>query len=303
MNKKLLIIIDGNSLVHRAFHALPPLTTKKGEEVGAVYGFLLAFFKALKDFNPDFIAATFDVPSPTFRHQEYNLYKAQRAKTPSELSHQIPKVKEVLLSFGVPVFEKEGYEADDLIGTIASLSVRDDVGFELENIILSGDMDLFQLVDQGTKVYLLNKGVKNAILYDQEKVKERYQGLFPGQLSDFKGLRGDPSDNIPGVPGVGEKTGIKLIKEFGNIENLYNRIEQGEGEIKDRLRNLLLENKETAFLSKKLAQIKCDVPLEFKLEGCSFDKYDKEKIARIFKDLEFNSLLDKLPNPKSWDEH
>jgi len=219
-NKKRLIIIDGNAVIHRAFHALPPLTTKKGELVNAVYGFLLVFFKAIKEFQPDFVVATFDFPAPTFRHQKYKLYKATREKAPKELYQQIPKIKEVLEGFNVQIFEKQGFEADDLIGTISQKAPKKQILPEIETIILTGDLDALQLVDKNTKVYILRKGVKDIVLYDREKVKEKYGGLEPEQLIDFKALRGDPSDNIPGVFGIGEKTAIALIKEFGTLENL-----------------------------------------------------------------------------------
>ena len=307
-DKKRLIIIDSNSLIHRAFHALPPLTTQKGENVGAVYGFLLVFLKTLKEFHPDFLAATFDLPGPTFRHKEYNLYKAKRPKTPIELVQQIQKVKEVLRSFDIPIFEKKGFEADDLIGTIAKLAPaslklasKELKGLEVEMIVLSGDMDILQLVDSQTKVYAPKKGVKNTILYDKEKVKEKYQGLTPKQLPDFKGLRGDPSDNIPGVPGIGEKNGIELIKKFGSIENLYQEIEENNGKakkVKPRVKEILLGHKKEAFFSKKLSQIQRNVPIDFDIGKCQFEKYDKEKVMKMLKNLEFYSLVEKFSDLK-----
>ena len=296
--KKCLIIIDGNSVIHRAYHALPPLTTKKGEPVGAIYGFLLVFFKALKEFTPDFIVATFDLPAPTFRHKEFIHYKANRPKMPDELSWQIFKIKEILSDFNIPIFEKEGFEADDLIGTVSKLAPKKQIIPEIETVILSGDSDILQLVDSHTKVYNLKKGVKNTILYDTEKIKERYQGLIPQQLPDFYGLKGDPSDNIPGVKGVGEKTGIQLIKEFGNLENLYEELEKNTEKarnLKIKLKQILLNYKNEAFFSKNLAQIKTDVPIDFNLEKCRFKNYDKERIAEIFKEFEFYSLLEKIP--------
>jgi len=306
-DKKRLIVIDSNALIHRAYHALPPLTTKKGELVNAIYGFLLVFFKAIKEFQPDFIAATFDFPAPTFRHQKYKLYKAHREKAPEELYQQIPKVKEILENFNVQIFEKEGYEADDLIGTISKLASTPLFspkrgGPEIETIILTGDLDALQLVDKNTKVYTLRKGVKDTVLYDKEKVKEKYQGLTPAKLIDFKALRGDPSDNIPGVFGVGEKTAIALIKEFGSLENLYKELE-GDTEkakkIKQSLRKKLLDHKEQAFVSKMLVEIKLDAPVDFNLEKCRWGEYDKEKVAQIFKNYEFQTLLKRLPGEKN----
>ncbi|MBU0476788.1 DNA polymerase I, partial [Patescibacteria group bacterium] len=179
--KKRLLVIDSNSLIHRAFHALPPLTAKEGELVNAVYGFLLVFFRVLKDFQPDFIAAAFDLPVPTFRHKKFKEYKAKRPPTPKELSSQIPKVKEVLRAFNAPIFEKQGFEADDIIGTIAReapiLWRQDGRGPKIETIIVSGDLDTLQLVDSNTKNYTLRRGLKDAVLYDEKLVKEKYQGL------------------------------------------------------------------------------------------------------------------------------
>jgi len=295
--KKRLIIIDSNSLIHRAFHALPPLTTKKGELVNGVYGFLLVFLKALKEFKPDFVVSCFDAPGPTLRHKEYKEYKAKRPKAPAELYQQIPKVKEVLKAFGVPIFEKQGFEADDLIGVISRQAARKQVFPKLETIILSGDLDTLQLVDENTKVYTLRKGVKDTILYDIEKVKEKYHGLTPSQLIDYKALRGDPSDNIPGVTGIGEKTAIQLIKEFGSLENLYQELERGTEKakkIKENIRKKLQAYKEQAFISKKLAQIRSDLPIEFKLEQAKIRTFSKEAIAQVFKKFEFYTLLKRL---------
>lgn len=301
-NKKRLIVIDGNAIIHRAFHALPPLVTKKEELVNAIYGFLLVFLKAIREFKPDFVAATFDFPAPTFRHQKYKLYKATREKAPEELYQQIPKVKEILKSFDVQIFEKEKYEADDLIGTISKSAPKKQIFPELETIILTGDLDALQLVDKNTKVYSLRKGVKDVVLYDEEKVKEKYQGLSPEQLIDFKALRGDPSDNIPGVFGVGEKTAIALVKEFGTLENLYKELERNSEKakkIKQSLRKKLLDYKEQAFISKMLAEIKLDAPIEFDLKKCQWGKYDREKVVKIFERYEFKTLIPRLPEIKN----
>ena len=295
--KKRLIVIDSNAVIHRAFHALPPLKTKKGELVNAIYGFLLVFFKAIKEFQPDFIAATFDFPAPTFRHQKYKLYKATREKAPDELYEQIPKVKEVLENFNVPIFEKQGFEADDLIGTISKTAPKKQILPEIETIILTGDLDALQLVDKNTKVYTLRKGVKDTVLYDKEKVEEKYGGLIPEQLVDFKALRGDPSDNIPGVFGVGEKTAITLIRKFGSLENLYQELEKNSDKVKEiqqSLRKKLLDYKDQAFVSKMLAEIKCDVPIEFNLEKCRWKGYNKEKVIELFKNYEFKTLINRL---------
>jgi len=294
MQRKRLVLIDANSLIYRAYHALPLLTTKKAEPVNAVYGFLLVFLKAIREFQPDLIAACFDSPGPTFRHKKFKEYKAKRPPIPENLVSQIPKVKEVLSAFGVPIFEKKGFEADDLIGTISKISPPD-----TEVIILSGDMDILQLINSRTRVFLLKRGIKNTHLYDQNRVKEEY-GISPSQIVDFKALRGDPSDNIPGVAGIGEKTAIDLLKRFGNLENLYKELEgnsEKAKEIRQKTRGLLLRHKKDAFLSKDLAKIKKDIPLRIGLEECSFEKYNREKAIEGLKKFEFYSLTEKLPEP------
>lgn len=304
-NKKCLIIIDSNSVIHRAYHALPPLTTKKGEVVGAVYGFLLVFLKAVREFQPDFIAACFDFPAPTFRHKKFKEYKAKRPPAPKELYQQIPKVKEILKRFNVPIFEKEGFEADDIIGTISRLAPKKQILPKVETIILSGDLDTLQLVNPQTKVYSLKKGVKDVVLYDEKLVREKFLGLKPEQLLDFKALRGDPSDNIPGVCGIGEKIAIELLLKFGSLKNLYKKIEEKSErakKLKPKLKEILLKYKEQAFLSKSLAQIKKDVPIDFNLKECQWKEYNKEKTTQLLKDFEFYSLIKKLPISVKQDE-
>jgi len=298
VSKKRLIVIDANSLIHRAYHALPPLTTKRGELVNAVYGFLLVFLKAIKEFRPDFIAACFDFPAPTFRHKKFKSYKAKRPPTPEELYRQIPKIKEILSAFNIPIFEKEGFEADDLIGTIAHLAPKKQVVPKIETIILSGDLDTLQLVDAQTRACILRKGVKNIILYDKKMIGEKFQGLKPEQILDFKALRGDPSDNIPGATGVGEKTAIKLLLKFGGLGNLYKEIEENSEkarELRTKLKDTLLKYKDQVFLSKILARVEKNTPIDFNLKKCQWEEYDKEKITKIFKNLEFYSLIERLP--------
>jgi len=301
ISKKRLIIIDSNSIIHRAYHALPPLTTKKGELVNAVFGFLLVFLKAIREFQPDFIAATFDYPAPTFRHKKYKKYKAKRPPAPEELYQQIPKVKEILKSFNVPIFEKEGFEADDIIGTIATLAPKKQALPKIETIILSGDLDTLQLVNPQTKAYTLRKGVKDVVLYDEKRVQEKFQGLIPKQLLDFKALRGDPSDNIPGVTGIGEKTAIELLLKFGNLENLYNEIKENSEktkELRPKLRETLLKYQDQAFLSKTLVRLERNAPIDFNFKKCQWKEFDREKVIHILKDLEFYSLIERLPELK-----
>jgi len=297
MEKKKLLIIDCNSLIHRAYHALPPLTTKKGELVNAVYGFLLVFFRAIKEFRPTYIAACFDFPGLTFRHKKFKEYKAKRPPTPKELYQQIPKVKEILKGFNVPIFEKEGFEADDIIGTIARSSQEKPISSKTETVIVSGDLDTLQLIGSSTRVYALKRGVKDIFLYDEKEVQKKY-GLFPQQILDFKALKGDPSDNIPGVLGVGEKTATELIKKFGSLENLYKKIQipNPRIQIPNKLKEKLLRGREQAFLSKELARIEKGLSLDFGLENCRWKDYNKEKATAILKSLEFFSLIEKLPS-------
>jgi len=272
--------------------------------VNAVFGFSSILLKMLKDLAPDYIAATFDLPGPTFRHKEFEEYKATRVKAPDELYAQITRVKEVLAAFNIPIFAKEGYEADDILGTIlrqlktnpsAALGVKNE---KLKTIIVTGDLDTLQLVDKNTSVYTLKKGVKDTIMYDEAAVRERFGGLSPGQMNDYKGLKGDPSDNIPGVPGIGEKTAVELLKEFSSLENLYKRLESKLPKLKtknEKLKTKLLEFKDQAFFSKYLATIKTDAPIKFKLPEALTRDFDKEKVIKIFKDLGFYSLVNRLP--------
>lgn len=295
--KKCFLIIDSNALIHRAYHALPYLTTKKGEIVNAVYGFLLVFLKITKELQPDFIAAAFDFPAPTFRHKKYKKYKAKRPPTPKELFQQIPKVKEALRVFNIQVFEKQGIEADDIIGTIAVSVLKKQVLPKIEIIILSGDSDMFQLVNSQTKVYTLRRGVKDVVLYDKKLVKEKFQGLEPKQLLDFKSLKGDPSDNIPGVTGIGEKTAIKLLLEFNSLDNLYQEIKKNSKKtqkINPNLKETLIKYKEQAFLSKSLVEIKIDALIDFNLEKCQWKGYNKGKVIEFFKKLGFYSLINRV---------
>jgi DNA polymerase-1 len=289
-----LLILDANSILHRVYHALPPLTTKKGELVNAIYGFLLVLFKVIKEFRPNYVCACFDFPAKTFRHQKFKEYKAQRPPTPKDLATQIPKLKEILKTFKIPFFEKEGYEADDLIGTIVSKCQG------LEKIIVSGDLDNLQLVSKETRVFVLS-GVKKSILYDEKEVEKKYQGLKPEQIPDFKALVGDPSDNIPGIFGIGEKTAVNLLLEFKNLENLYKEIEKNSEKAKKinpKIKKALFEYKEKALLSKSLAEIKKDIFLEFNLKECKWGKYKEEEIIEILRSLEFHSLVKRLSELK-----
>src|SRR3989344_5557393 len=247
-HKEKLVLIDGNALVHRAFHALPPLTSPKGQMTNAVFGFSSILLKMIKDIRPEYIVAAFDLAGPTFRHEQFDQYKAKRVKAPQELYDQIPLVKQVVQTMGIPIFEKQGYEADDVIGTIATMArtLAKNATMEkmanIQVIIATGDMDTLQLVnDDNIVVFTMRKGFNDTVIYDEKAVIERY-GLKPSQLLDYRGLKGDPSDNIPGVPGVGEKTGSNLIKEYGNLDALYENIDK----IREKLGEKLKENQDKA---------------------------------------------------------
>ncbi len=294
MKRKKLVIIDANALVHRAFHALPPLSSQEGELTNAVFGFTSILIKVINDIKPDYMVACFDLPEPTFRHKEFDEYKSQRPNTHEDLIPQFEKVKQVLKAFNIPIFEKAGFEADDLLGTISSLSKKQEKN--IKNIILTGDLDTLQLIDDNTFIYTLKKGISDTVIYDKQAVIERFGGLKPEQMVDFKGLKGDPSDNIPGVPGVGEKTAIKLLLEYKTLEGIYENI----GLIKKNLANKLLKYKDQAFFSKKLSIIILDIDINFSLKDAKFGDYDKSKVVEVFKKLNFFSLITRLSGGGSW---
>jgi DNA polymerase I len=286
--KKRLILIDGNAIIHRAYHALPPLTTKKGELVNAVYGFVSVLLNVVNKFQTDYIVATFDLKEPTFRHKEFKDYKATRVKGPDDLYEQIPRIKELVKAFNIPIFEKEGYEADDLIATFARQV--ENLHPEVETIVVTGDLDTLQLVNSQTKVFALRRGMSESVLYDEKAILDRY-GLAPGQMVDYKGLRGDPSDNLPGVKGVGEKTAIELLKKYGSVENVYKNLP----EIKGGIRKKLEKDKLQAFFSKKLARLVYDVPVKFEMEKSAWHDFDRVRVINLLRELEFFSLLRRLP--------
>ncbi len=346
MNKKKFVIIDGNALLHRAFHALPPLTTKDGKLVNAVYGFALTLLKILKDLKPEYLAVAFDTKAPTFRDKAYEDYKAHRIKQPQELYDQIPLIKDMLQAFNIIAVEKDGFEADDVIGTLATQVVkhapypppgRGVAGSEshkvikslekqIEVIIVTGDLDALQLVNEHVRVYTFRKGFSDTVIFDAEAVKERY-GLAPDQIIDYKALRGDPSDNIPGVRGIGEKTATELLTKFGTLENIYKTIEhhssrhserseesptnvgshtremltplaQHDKKVNDGIKPAILEKlkagKKNALLSQMLATIKTDAPIEFALGDARVTHFDAARIVSLFQQWGFQSLAGKL---------
>lgn len=284
-----LIIIDSNALLHRAFHALPPLMTKDGQETGAVYGFLLTLFKAISDLKPQHIVACFDVKGPTFRHAMFNNYKGKRPPTPSGIISQIPIIKDILTLFKIPVFGKEGVEADDLIATICKLCEKENV----EIFILTGDMDNLQLVSEKVKVYTLGKGIKDTVIYDADRVREKL-GINPEQVVDYKALVGDTSDNIPGVEGVGNKTAVEIIQKYGSVSGLYDELSTDTAVLKPKVKEALKKNRESALISYKLAKMKNDVEIDFDINNCKFGIFDKMSVENKFKELQFNSLINKI---------
>lgn len=290
-NKKRLIIIDSNALLHRAFHALPPLATKNGEETGAIYGYLLILFKAIADLKADYVVACFDTKAPTFRHEMFKDYKGTRSKTPDQIILQLPKTKLILDKFKVPVFAKEGVEADDLIATICQMAPKQ--AENLEIYILSGDLDNLQLVNDFVKVYTLGKGIKDTVVYDEERVMSRF-GVRPDQMIDYKALTGDASDNVPGVLGIGKKTAAELINNFGSLKNLYSELSTDTAVLKPKVKEALKNNKETALLSLALVEMKKDVDIDFKINDCKFGNFDVKEVSDILREFEFNTLISRI---------
>ena len=285
-----IVIIDGNSLINRAYYAMQrPMITREGIYTQGIYGFLNMLGKIRDDYTPEYLTVAFDLKAPTFRHLEYKDYKAGRKPMPPELAMQMPILKEVLGAMNIPILELEGFEADDIIGTVARLGEEEG----LEPLIVTGDKDALQLATDVTKVLITKKGVSEFELFDHDKMIERYN-LTPVQFIDLKGLMGDSSDNIPGIPGVGEKTGIKLLEQFGSIENMLANTEQIE---RESLRNKVEENAQLALMSKQLATINRFVPIEFEFESLREEEPDYDRLIELYQKLEFNSFLKRLKMP------
>ena len=280
-----LVLVDGHALFHRAFHAMPPLTTSKGELVNAVFGFTSMLLRVLGDIKPEYAVVAFDTKAPTFRHTQYTAYKAHRIAAPEEMHQQLPRTKEVVDALNIPIFTLEGYEADDIIGTLANQAG------DLEVYIVTGDRDALQLVNTHVKAYMPGKSLSDIIIYDGKKFEEKY-GFKPKQLIDFKALVGDASDNIPGVAGIGEVSATKLIQEFGSVEEIYKNLDK----IPEKLSQKLASGAENAVLSKKLATIDTAVPIRLDLNKCILADYDHNQVNNLFERLEFKSLLKRLPN-------
>ncbi len=288
MAKKKLVLIDGNSLVHRAFHAFSraELTSPSGQPTGAIYGFAVMLINIYTKLKPDYIAVAFDTEAPTFRHKEYVEYKATRIKAPQELYDQIPEVQALLESFNIPIFLKDGFEADDIIGTLAKQAPTD-----INTYIATGDMDALQLVNNHTFIYAPRKSFSDITTYTPEDVF-KIKGIKPEQVVDFKGLRGDPSDNIPGVAGIGEITALKLLQEFGTIEKIYKNLDKISPTTAEKLK----KDEKNAIKSQGLATIHTDVPIKLDLEKAEAITFDKFRVAEFFRRMGFRTLYEKIPS-------
>lgn len=285
---KLLIIIDGNSLMYRAFYALPDLTDKQGRHTNALYGFANILFKIINEYNPTHFAVAFDLKSPTFRHKMYESYKAGRKKMPDELAEQIEPLKEMIELFGINRLEIEGFEADDILGTVSAKMGKGGI----KTLIITGDRDSFQLADENVNILFTKKGISEIEKVDPKKMMQDY-GITPTEFIDLKALMGDSSDNIPGVPGIGEKTGLKLIQEYKSVESVYQNIDNIKGAVQKKL----ISGEESAYMSKKLATIHTDIPIEFDEEELVFTGIKYDELSKFFADRQMVSLLKKIQNP------
>src|SRR3954454_773924 len=281
------MLLDGNGLIYRGYFALPPLTTSKGELVNAVFGFASIVLRGFQDIAPDYVAVAFDLQGPTFRHEQYAAYKATRQRMPDDLRDQFPKVRRIVEAMGMPTVEFAGYEADDVIGTLTLQAEA----LDLDTTIVTGDLDMLQIVSPRVRLMTTRQGVQNTVIYDVDRVRERYD-LRPDQMVDFKALKGDSTDNIPGVPGVGEKTAAKLIGQFGTLDALFDRIDEVTP---PKLREPLLEAKDRVLSSRELMRIVRDVPVTLDLDAAKLDDYDREAVIRLFREYEFRTLIDRLP--------
>jgi len=300
-----LVLLDVHAIIHRAYHALPEFVSSKGVPTGALYGLSTMLLKIISDIKPDYIVACYDLPKPTYRHEAYKDYKAGRAKTDEELVSQLKKSREIFEAFNIPMYQKEGFEADDMIGTLVEKTLGDK---NLDVVIASGDMDTLQLVvDDKVRVYTLKKGIKDTIVYNEKAVVERF-GFLPKLLPDYKGLRGDPSDNIIGIKGIGEKTAGTLIQNFGSIEDIYKKLKKDKEAFKkagitDRIIGLLEEGEEEAQFSKMLGTIRRDAPIDFQTPEKTWqENLDEEKVLKVWSELEFRTLgtrLREVISPKS----
>jgi DNA polymerase-1 len=282
-----LMLLDGNGLIYRGYFALPPLTTSRGELVNAVFGFCSIVLRGFQDIRPDYVAVAFDLSGPTFRHEQFAEYKANRQRMPDDLRDQFPKVREVVKALRIPVYELAGYEADDVIGT---LTVEAEAG-GLDTTIVTGDLDMLQLVSDRTRLMTTRSGVQNTVIYDPPRIHERY-GLEPHQMIDYKALKGDSTDNIPGVPGVGEKTAASLVAAWGTLEAVFDHIDEVKPE---KLRGRLADARERVLQSRELMRIVRDLPVSLDLEAARLGDYDRDTVVRLFREYEFRTLIERLP--------
>lgn len=287
---KILVLVDGNALLHRAYHATPPLTTSQGELVNAVYGFTSMLLRAIQELHPDFIVVAWDKGAPTFRHQAYTQYKATRGPSDDGLTSQYGRVHELVESLNIPEFGLEGYEADDLIGTLTKQAIKKEKALEV--IIVTGDRDIMQLIEKRVKVMMPKKTLNDVGLYGEEEFMAKY-GFDPIQLIDYKGLAGDASDNIPGVAGIGDVSATKLIQNFGSVEKIYKA--ENLKTLPERMQKLLAEGAESAVMSKQLATLELNAPIKLDLTACRVHDYDYKKAKALFEELEFRSLIARLP--------
>lgn len=287
---KTVLLVDAFAVIHRAFHALPDFTAPDGTHVNVLYGFVSTLLKAVRDVQPDYLVVAFDLPGPTLRHEVFKDYKAQRPETPPALSGQVPLVKEAVESMGLPVVAQEGYEAEDLIATFITKTASEDFMY----VILTGDRDTLQLARNNVSIYFLKKGLSDVILVDAAKVKELY-GVTPAQFTDVKALRGDPSDNIPGVVGIGEKTALELVQQYGSAEHIFANIKR----LPDRPQRLLAGQKELVAVNKRLVTITDDAPLLFKLPDFQRSEGALEKTIPILERYGMKSLVARIRNKKT----
>lgn len=285
-DNKILMVIDGNSLMHRAFYAIPPLSTKKGIYTNAVYGFMNMLFKLIEEYHPEYIGVAFDRKAPTFRHKEYKEYKGTRQKTPEILVPQFDTLKKLLSAMNIAIYERDGYEADDILGTFARIAGEKG----MKAYLVTGDRDALQLIDENVNVLMTKKGITDIRIYDEKALHEDY-GITPAQVIEMKSLMGDSSDNIPGVPGVGKKTAFKLINKYGTLENVYAHIDEISGK---KLKENLEKYKAQAFLSKRLATIIKDAPVDISIADCCYDIPNSLELKELLMELEFSSILSRL---------
>lgn len=290
---KKMLLIDAFAVIHRAFHALPDFKSPQGELVNIIYGFVSTLIKAVREVKPDFVVIAFDLVAPTFRHELFKEYKAQRPETPSGMAEQIPLVKELVQTLGLPILAREGYEAEDLIATVIAQTDKK----AQEYVIVTGDQDTLQLASPTVKIYFMRRGLADLTLLDDQGVKDFY-GVSPAQVIDVKALRGDPSDNIPGIAGVGAKTAVELVQQYGSVENIFANL----GQLPPKFVRLLEGKKKEALLSKKLVTIKNDAPLKINLADFVWTENQLKRLLPLLERLGMQSLIKRLREAPEFDQ-